>query len=145
MSCIGWKNQLNAQCKITIEYTLFAKVIKLREYLMWHSLKKFNFSFLFLKSNLSLFQAAGYSDYLQYQSGFWNESTKLIGWAGFNRDGKKMYSDAVVLQEKLTLWKNLSDAVDIQYFLKDGDWELKIDIQDIDALVKGYTPYINML
>jgi hypothetical protein len=39
----------------------------------------------------------------------------------------------------------LSDAVDILYFLKDGDWELKIDIQEIDALVKGYTSYINML
>ena len=68
--------------------------------------------------NQTSLEEAGYSDYSSYYKGSSWYNMASIGWGGHTNGHKKMHADALVLHQKLTLWKNLSDVVSLISLLK---------------------------
>ena len=59
--------------------------------------------------NQSELEEAGYTKIAKYQQGEGKYKDSIYGWAGHTKDGRSKYSDASILQKKITLWKKLSD------------------------------------
>ena len=89
--------------------------------------------------NITELEASGYKSYLHYQIGQSKFNNSLFGWAGHKPDGKRLYASASTLNNKMSLWKNLSNIVKGFGVLKNNTWifEGMSNEQDINNMVRS--------
>ena len=86
--------------------------------------------------NQTELENAGYGNYMDYQHGYSIYNYSLFGWAGHTKDGNKLYDNALILQEKMILWRNLSDIVISVTMLENDVFHRKATAEDIDDMVQ---------
>ena len=71
-----------------------------------------------------------------YHFGMSRYNPSLFGWGGHTGEVVRVYADPSVLEEKLALWRNLSDIVSYVVTLESSFWRIMNDIKLINLMVE---------
>ena len=93
-----------------------------------------------LKSGLNQteLRAAGYRDEASFSFGQRKSNISFFGWGGHTEDGKSLYTDVSVLEEKHLIWKKLSDVVKFFIISSKTDFEIVSEKNTINSMVQHW-------